>query len=166
MPEPVQEASFLGRPGAAYEAARLRWATLADVERLVSLFRAARSDAEASPGEMAAWLEQGGAVLLEGSEGTPLCALRWREEDHGWRVDRITTLPGERGHGYGRWLMTKVEALAIRYNVPELRLTLDEADLVGYYQRMGYRIDGEDASGWHLRKRVGGTWQVKGVGEA
>lgn len=151
----------LPQPGAAYEAARLRWATLQDVDRLVRLFAEARPrDLEAREG-MLAWLEQGGALLLEDAEGTPLCALRWREEGDGWRVDRIATLPSERGQGYGRWLMTKVEALAIRYNVPELKLTLDVDELVPYYRRMGYRIDDQGEAAFHLSKRVGGTWQVQ-----
>lgn len=153
----------LPQTGAAYEAARLRWATLQDADRLVHLYAAARPhDLEAREG-MLGWLEQGGALLLEDAEGTPLCALRWREEEGGWRVDRIATLPTERGQGYGRWLMTKVEALAIRYNIPELKLTLERDELVPYYRRMGYRVDEEGESMFHLRKRVGGTWQVQGA---
>lgn len=154
----------LPQTGAAYEAARLRWATLKDADRLVHLFAAARpTEPEARPA-MLGWLEQGGALLLEDSKGTPLCALRWREEGDGWRVDRIATLPDERGQGYGRWLMTKVEALAIRYNVPELKLTLDQEELLPYYRRLGYRVvdaGDDDRSGVRLSKRVGGTWQVQ-----
>lgn len=161
--EPHADDGTLPRPGAAYEAARLRWATLQDVDRLVDLFSKARPDGTATRAEMLGWLEQGGSLLLEDGEGTLLCALRWREEGDGWRVDRVATLPGERGQGYGRWLMTKVEALAIRYNVPQLVLTLDQDDLVPYYRRMGYRVAEESASAWHLHKRVGGTWQVQGT---
>lgn len=162
MAEPRSGAQTLPQPGSAYEAARLRWATLGDVDRLVRLFAAARpAEAETREG-MLRWLEQGGGLLLEDAEGRLLCALRWREEDGGWRVDRIATLPDERGQGYGRWLMTKVEALAIRYNVPELKLTLERDDLVSYYRRMGYRLEGgEAAPPFQLRKRVGGTWQVQ-----
>lgn len=152
----------LPQTGAAYEAARLRWATMQDADRLVRLYAEARPrDLEAREG-MLGWLEDGGALILEDAQGTPLCALRWREEDGGWRVDRIATLPSERGQGYGRWLMTKVEALAIRYNIPELKLTLERDELVPYYRRMGYRVDEERDSAYHLRKRVGGTWQIQG----
>lgn len=162
MAERDPATGMLPQTGAAYEAARLRWATLQDVDRLVRLFTAARPKETEARESMLGWLEQGGALLLEDGEGELLCALRWREEGDGWRVDRIATLPSERGQGYGRWLMTKVEALAIRYNVPELKLTLDRDELVPYYRRMGYRVDEEAASAWDLRKRVGGTWQVQG----
>ena len=151
----------LPRPGSAYEAAQLRWATLQDADRLVRLFAEARPTEPEAREEMLGWLEHGGALMLEDAHGTPLCALRWREEGDGWRVDRIATLPDERGQGYGRWLMTKVEALAIRYNVPELKLTLDREELLPYYQRLGYRVGAENDEGVHLRKRVGGTWQVQ-----
>lgn len=165
MPTAVAETAKredqLPQPGSAYEAARLRWATLQDVGRLVRLFGEARPTEPEAREDMLAWLEQGGALMLEDGEGTPLCALRWREEGGGWRVDRIATLPDERGQGFGRWLMTKVEALAIRYNVPELKLTLDREELLPYYRRLGYRVATEDDRGVHLRKRVGGTWQVQ-----
>ena len=163
MAETAANGGVLPRTGAAYEAARLRWATLQDVDRLVELFAEARPDDPETTAGMLGWLEQGGALLLEDGERTLLCALRWREEGAGWRVDRIATLPNQRGQGYGRWLMTKVEALAIRYNVPELMLTLDQGDLVPYYRRMGYRVEEAAATAVHLRKRVGGTWQVQGT---
>ena len=163
MAEAEAKGGILPRTGAAYEAARLRWATLQDVDRLVELFAQARPDDPETKVGMLGWLEQGGALLLEDGERNPLCALRWREEGDGWRVDRIATLPSERGQGYGRWLMTKVEALAIRYNVSELVLTLDQDDLVSYYRRMGYRVQDSAADVVHLRKRVGGTWQVQGT---
>lgn len=147
--------------GRAYEAARLRWATQSDGPRLAELFRRARRDAaQESAAEMEAWLEHGGAAVLEDAHGRLLCALRWREQEGaGWEVDRIATTPEARGQGFGRWLMTKVEALAIRRNVPTLTLTLDEQESVPYYQRMGYREAERDDHGVTLAKRVGGTWQ-------
>ena len=161
MTETATRKDGLPQPGSAYEAAQLRWATLQDADRLTRLFAEARPTEPEARASMLVWLEHGGALMLEDAEGTPLCALRWREEDDGWRVDRIATLPEERGQGYGRWLMTKVEALAIRYNVPELKLTLDREELLPYYRRLGYRVDADDDDGVHLSKRVGGTWQVQ-----
>jgi hypothetical protein len=57
--------------------------------------------------------------------------------------------------------MTKVEALAIRTNIPTLTLVLDEVreDLLAYYQRMGYSVVMQDKRSATLSKRVGGIWQ-------
>ncbi len=168
----------------AYEAARLRWAQPDDADTLAKLWAIARDDVDTNGASMRSWLENGGALMLEDPDGRLLCALRWREEPGGWRVDRIATVPDARGQGYGRWLMTKVEALAIRYNVARLRLDLDRPDLLPYYERLGYREvadrDGTEpeatvaengpAGGGAgpdkhvsiaLQKRVGGTWQVQ-----
>ncbi len=148
----------------AYEAARLRWAGEQDAERLAALWRAAHEaeDPGAAAEDAAAmlgWLEHGGALMLEDENGRPLCAVRWRWSDDGWRVDRIATLPEARGQGFGRWLMTKLEALAIKRNVPTLTLTLARPELVPYYRRMGYREDGRAGETAVLVKQVGGTWQ-------
>lgn len=79
--------------------------------------------------------------------------------DEGWRVEAIATLPTHRGRGFGRWLMTHLEASAIRGNVPFLALRLDDPELLTYYRRLGYR-QVQDGS-LDLRKRVGGTWQTQ-----
>jgi len=157
----------VGRPGEAYAAAHLRWAGVADAASLAELWRAAYPEEDAS--DMAAWLEHGGALTLQDRSGRLLAALRWREEADGWRVDRVASRPEERGQGFGRWLATKVEALAIRQNVPYLLLDLpaDDAAQLAYYRRMGYRDEpGEpDARGrLTLRKPVGGVWQRKSTG--
>lgn len=155
-------------PGQAYEAAHLRSAEFKDIPELLELYKVALGKAE-SEETLTLWLEQGGAFVLENATGKMLCALRWREEGEGWRVDRVATIPEARGQGFGRWLMTKVEALAIRTNIPTLKLTLDEVrdDLLAYYQRMGYEVVERKANQVTLSKRVGGTWQRKeglGVG--
>ena len=146
-----------------YEAARLRQASLQDAASLVTLYTRARESSLETDATMREWLEHGGALLLENRSGEILCALRWCENGTGWSVDRIATLPEARGQGYGRWLMTKVEALAIRTNIPTLTLTLDEVrdDLTNYYLRMGYQVTGRTAHEVMLNKRVGGTWQYK-----
>ncbi len=154
-------------PGQAYEAAHLRSAEFKDISELLELYKVALGKAESEEALMG-WLEGGGAFVLENANGKMLCALRWREEANsegqdGWRVDRVATIPEARGQGFGRWLMTKVEALAIRTNIPTLTLTLDEVrdDLLAYYQRMGYEVVEQQASRVTLSKRVGGTWQRK-----
>ena len=155
-----QEQAMTAEP---YEAARLRWVEFKDIAGLVRLYKAARADSAEDTESMEDWLERGGALVLENSYGEMLCALRYCEEGNGWRVDRIATHPSARSQGYGRWLMTKVEALAIRNNIPTLTLTLDEVrdDLLQYYQRMGYRVLEQDSHEVTLEKRVGGMWQYK-----
>lgn len=154
--------ALLAPAGEAYQAAKLRWATTADVGRLLKLFSEARPDEPEGPEPMTEWLEHGGALMLEDQDGAVLCAVRWRElPDHGWRLDGVTTLPRARNLGFGRWLLTKVEALAIRYNVPALTIRLVDHEEAGYYRRLGYSRE-EDADGLaSMRKRVGGTWQMQ-----
>jgi GNAT superfamily N-acetyltransferase len=175
-------APILGRPGQAYDAARLRWAAYDDAARLTALWQRAYPDAPETESAMCPWLEHGGALMLEDHAGALLAALRWRETSQGWEVDRVATRPSQRGQGYGRWLMTKVEAAAIRANVPYLTLSLPAdapASQLAYYARMGYvptetpadeaTSSEEDAAAdaarrIELRKRVGGTWQTKTPG--
>lgn len=146
-----------------YEAAKLRRAGLEDIPALTALYSQAREIAETRE-QMAGWLDRGGCLVLQDTDGTLLCALRWREVPGGWEVDRVATLPKARGQNYGRWLMTKLEALAIRSNIPTLSLALEapESELLAYYQRMGYQVVREDKGRVDLRKRVGGMWQYKG----
>lgn len=147
-----------------YEAASLRRAGPQDLSALTALYHQARDGGAETRETMASWLDRGGSLVLQDADGTLLCALRWREGHEGWEVDRVATLPRARGQNYGRWLMTKLEALAIRSNIPTLSLTLEapEGDLLAYYQRMGYRVTAQDASRVALQKRVGGMWQYKG----
>ncbi len=141
--------------GAQRPAVRLRVAGPADASRLAEMYAA--SGSRLSEEDVDTWLDKGGALLVERDDGPVLAAVRWHPNPGGWTVERVTTRPDERGNGYGRWLMTKLEALAIRGNVPSLELELDEATDVGYYRRMGYQPS--DAAPLRLSKRVGGVWQ-------
>lgn len=148
--------------GRSYHAAKLRWATSNDSSRLLELFTKARPEEPEIQGQMSEWLESGGAALLEDESGGALCAVRWRESGRGWRLDRVCTLPEARRLGFGRWLMTKVEALAIRYNIPALTVALPTTEMAGYYRRLGYTVEETD-EGLIAHKRVGGTWQMKAL---
>ncbi|TVR92947.1 MAG: N-acetyltransferase [Trueperaceae bacterium] len=157
-------APVLGRPGQAYEASRLRWAGLRDAQRLAALRALAYPDTAADGHTVRAGLEHGGALLLEDRTGDLLAALCWRDHKDGWEVERVATLPAHRGQGYGRWLMTRVEAAAIRANVPTLTLPLPldtTREQLAYYARMGYTEAARDDTSITLHKRVGGTWQTK-----
>ncbi len=143
------------------QALKLHTATYADAEALTALYQTAWNERE-DEAVVQGWLEGGGALYFA-CDRTIVCALRWRETPYGWEVGRLATLPDYRGQGFGRWLMTRLEALAIQHNVPELQLTLDEAqaDLLPYYTRMGYRARSPDAP-LTLCKQVGGVWQRQG----
>jgi GNAT superfamily N-acetyltransferase len=141
----------------------MRTATFGDRERLDTLLERSREDV--GNGALP-WLEQGGALFIEGGDGHAMSALFWREDRGGWHLDRIATVPEARGQGFGRWLMTKVEALAIRGNIPHLTLDLDDLEQEWYYLRLGYRVQERGSAVLRLHKRVGGTWQTQHEGAA
>ncbi len=157
------EAPISGEAADRYEAAKLRGIVLGDAAALVGLYARARSPQVETRSSMLEWLEGGGGLLLESARGEPLSALRWREEGGGWRLDGVATLPEARGKGYGRWFMTKLEALAIRNNIPSLTLSIPSptAEVLRYYQRMGYQVLERREAEVTLQKCVGGTWQYK-----
>ena len=65
--------------------------------------------------------------------------------------------PCDLEHAYDRWLMTKLEALAIKGNVARLDVALADPGQQPYFQRLGYRPQGNGEELWS--KRVGGVWQ-------
>lgn len=140
---------------------RLRLAESGDIAALCAFYQDVRPEEANGKVAMADWIEHGGAMLLEDEDHVVLAALRWREADDGWQVDRIASRPAERGKGYGRWLMTKVEALAIRSNVANLTMALGSTESLHYYRRLGYRPINETQDCTDIRKRVGGKWQVQ-----
>lgn len=153
----AQPAILPKRPGGTFTSPLMRHATRADVPALAALWRAARPEGRQSEATLKEALEGGWALLLEDEHGAALAALHYREEAGGWRAEPIVTHPQHRGQGYGRWLMTTLEANAIRGNVPFLLLTLDNAATLPYYHRLGYRSAANDEL--NLSKRVGGMWQ-------
>lgn len=145
--------------GPQTQPAQLRSATYADAGTLARLYQTAWGDPHEDEEAVQGWLEGGGALYFA-CESTIICALRWRETPYGWEIGRLATLLEYREQGFGRWLMTRLEALAIQHSVPKLQLTLHEAqrELLPYYTRMGYRACEADAP-LTLCKRVGGVWQ-------
>lgn len=153
---------MLAPAGRSTRAARVRLATLADADSLDRLFLEARTDESAGEPQMPEWLEHGGALLVEDPEGRTLSAVRWCEAETGWLLDRVATVPEASELGFDRWLMTKVEAMAIRYNVPWLWLNLPDDEFLDYYRRLGYSLDETSSTpGATVCKRVGGTWQMQ-----
>lgn len=153
----TQSAVLPKRPGNGFTSPRMRNANSADAAKLADLWGRARPGSAVGSTEFREWLSSGRALLLEDAAGTVLAALRFRDEDGGWRVEPIVTDPDQRGQGFGRWLMTALEAGAIRENVAFLALSVEEPTTLPYYRRLGYRPHGEHDL--ELRKRVGGMWQ-------
>ncbi len=148
-----------GKPGTAYAAVRLHTASETDAGRLAELYAQVRPGPLGTSVGLRPWLANGAALFVQEAGGRIVAAIAWRAEGEGWRVAPIATLPSHRGLGYGRWLMTHLEALAIRGNVPFLALRIDDPELLPYYRRLGYRSSEDDEL--ELRKRVGGTWQTQ-----
>ena len=142
--------------------AKLHTAASSDAAALAELYQIAWNDPGEDEARVQGWLGDGG-VLSFVCAGTFVSALRWREASYGWEVGRLATLPEYRGQGFGRWLTTRLEALAIQHNIPELRLTLTGAqtELLPYYTRMGYHA-ADSETPLSLSKRVGGVWQRQG----
>ena len=153
--------ALTGPAGRAHRGTRLRWASRGDSERLHALFCEVRpGEQKEAPADLEEWLEHGGAILPEDEEGRLLSAVRWLDTPEGWLLDRICTREAARGLGFGRWLMTKVEALAIRHNVPLLTVRLPGAEENSYYERLGYLVS-RNGSGYIASKQVGGQWQLR-----
>lgn len=148
------------KPGAAHVPPRLRDATTADAEALARLYEVARPGRHEGADAFREWLTHNSVLLVEDGAGTVLAALKYREGTSGWVVEPIATRPDHRGQGYGRWLMTMLEADAIRTNVPYLAVKLSNPSVLSYYHRLGYRAKASDPL--DLEKRVGGVWQKSG----
>src|SRR5690554_7985980 len=103
----------------------MRDATRADAACLAALWAKARPEARLSEADIKEWLASARALMLEDAGGRALAAVRYREEEGGWRVEPIVTDPEQRGQGFGRWLMTTLEASAIRENVAFLALDVE-----------------------------------------
>lgn len=129
------------------------------LDQLVELYQNARPNNPPTREYLQGWLDAGGVLYITDSDRRLLGALLWREAAGGWRVDPIATLQDQRGNGFGRWLMTQLEAFAIRENIPFLETRITREELLPYYRRLGYRV----VDGLTLRKTVGGQWQQQEV---
>ncbi len=145
------------KPGVEAPRVLLREAELSDAPSLAELYQEAKPDAVATPANMAAYLNSGFALVVTDAANRVLAAVRWTSDPEGWNVERVATRKAEREQGYGRWLMTKLEAMAIKGNVKRLTLEIDDPGLLRYYGRMGYHPTEEGSL--VLSKRVGGVWQ-------
>lgn len=139
---------------------RLRRASMADAPRLARLTGSCQESPALTEEQMSSCIEHGGALFYEADSG-PVSMITWQESPGGWDLKNYSTTTDDDDLGHTRWLMTQVEALAIRLNVPRLSVSsLNTGDLT-CYRRMGYEPDATDPE--RLSKRVGGQWQFRSV---
>lgn len=146
----------VAEPAAPQTRPQLRRAALGDAAKLAGLY--SNNGSSLSSEQLSQRIEHGGALYFEDDSG-PVAALSWQDSADGWQLGKPTLRDGQAGDGHGRWLMTHVEALAIRLNVPWLSLEkVDSADLA-WYRRLGY--EPQPGNPHTLTKKVGGTWQYR-----
>ena len=136
---------------------QVRRAGIGDAARLAGLLRD-RQGEPFSSSQLSDCIEHGGALYFEDEHG-PVSVLAWQESPAGWELLPAGLREDQDDDGYERWLLTQVEALAIRLNVPRLCLQLDDDADLNWYRRMGYQP--ESARSRRLTRKVGGTWQYR-----
>lgn len=150
------ESSYPLTEDASLPRMRLCRASIADADKLAALAAGGTEAPDAR--QLSERIEHGGALYYEADQG-PLSLISWRDVAGGWDLAECTAVEGEDVLGHTRWLMTEVEALAIRLNVPRLSVTPVDEEGAARFRRMGYEPDA-DHSG-RLSKRVGGQWQFR-----
>ena len=108
--------------------------------------------------QLAECIEYGGVLYYEDDHG-PLALVCWRETARGWELSPVLIRRDASDDGYGRWLLTHVEALAIKHSIPRLSLEALPTTGADYYRRLGYEPEYPGAR--RLTRQVGGTWQLK-----
>ncbi|GAB4117540.1 MAG: GNAT family N-acetyltransferase [Roseiflexaceae bacterium] len=78
----------------------------------------------------------------------PVGCVLWHKHIGYLYLDRLAVLPSARGHGVGRQLIDRVEALAkeLGYRAVRLSVRLVLQQNIAYYQRLGYQ---QISSGTH-----------------
>lgn len=139
-----------------------RTATASDVEAIVALVESAyRGDASRAGWTTEADLLDGRrtgadevAPIIAGRDGCILlaergsalvaCAHLERHPDHAY-FGMFAVRPTEQGGGTGSALLAEAEHMAVHWGCQELRMTVivQRGELIGWYQRRGYRRTGE-----------------------
>ena len=140
---------------------RVRWAGTGDLPQLEELYQEAGDDDGNDLTWEAGLFDEGGALLLEDADGQVISAVRWSHDGEGWRVGRVCTRAAAQELDCDRWLLTKLEAGAIRHNVPRLLIALPDGEHRDYYRRLGYTVEENVDGTFTARKRVGGVWQLR-----
>ena len=81
--------------------------------------------------------------LARAADGTPAGAARWRETDHGVKLERFAVLAGFRNQEIGAALLHAVLA-DVRADRPNAAVYLNaQLRAVPFYERHGFRKEGE-----------------------
>ena len=123
----------------AYRGAASRdgWTTEAD------LLDGQRTDAAA----LAAIVDSPSGVMViaqDGAEVVACCQLEQRPENTAY-IGMVAVRPQLQGAGHGRVLLTEAERRAAEFGAHRVRMTVisQRAELIAWYERLGYRRSGE-----------------------
>ena len=98
--------------------------------------------------------------LLEEEDGALVALVECIPEPDHLLIENLAVSPVHQGKGHGHRLMAHVEALAHMLGYDEVRLYTNKlfTENVAFYQKLGYRIDGESAylGGFivHMSRRI------------
>jgi ribosomal protein S18 acetylase RimI-like enzyme len=83
-----------------------------------------------------------GLLVAEDSEGV-VAAVMVGYDGHRGTVNYLAVDPGCRGGGVGGALMDHAEALLLERGCPKVSIQVrgDNADVIGFYERRGYRLE-------------------------
>ena len=81
--------------------------------------------------------------LAQAADGTPAGAARWRETDHGVKLERFAVLSGFRNQEIGASLLHAVLA-DVKAELPDAAIYLNaQLRAVPFYERHGFKTEGE-----------------------
>ena len=148
-------------------AIRIRRATLADLDALVALERAAFATDHLSRRQYRAHLRSASAAVLAAVNGRRLlgkAVVFFRRNSLGARLYSIAVADQARGRGLGEVLLAAAERTAQRRGARRMRLEVrqDNAAAIRLYERRGYRRFGshagfyeDGADAWRYEKELG-----------
>ena len=119
------------------DASREGWTTEAD------LLDGQRTDVA----ELTAIIDSPGGVIViaqEDADVVACCQLERRPDDTAY-IGMVAVRPGLQGTGIGRALLSEAERRAIEFGARRARMTVirHRAELIAWYERLGYRRSGE-----------------------
>lgn len=100
-------------------------------------------------------LDEAAIHLLAWDEDVAVATARMLADGH---IGRMSVLPGHRGRGIGRQLLTELLRLAQQRRLTEVHLDA-QTHALGFYEQLGFEVEGEtfmDAGipHRHMRKRL------------
>ena len=82
--------------------------------------------------------------------GQPVGLLKLRQSPTEWEIIQIQLSPTQQGNGIGRWILDGIVSDAAAAGVP-IRLSVLKANpAMRLYERLGFKVVGEDADEFHM----------------